>query len=161
MSERARQLADQLQQANEDVIAFVEAASAETWGKWCPAEQCTVAALASHIGDGCGGILDSLVCPTAEGRPGPAFTPDDLHLGNAAAAQVNAARPKAEVLAVLREQGQRTVTYVRELTDEQLQRSAPLPFSAQPMTAEAVIEHVLIGHPRGHLVSLQVADEQN
>jgi uncharacterized damage-inducible protein DinB len=160
MSDRAQQLADQLQQANEDVIAFVEAASPETWGKWCPGEQCTVAALASHIGDGCGGILDSLVLPVAEGRPGPVFTPDDLHRGNAAAAQANATRPKAEVLAVLREQGQRAVSRVRELTDEQLQRTEQLPFSPEPISAEAVIEHVLIGHPRGHLASLQTAVDQ-
>jgi hypothetical protein len=41
------------------------------------------------------------------------------------------------------------------LSDEQLERTGTLPFGGDPMPAEAVITHVLIGHPRGHLASIQ------
>ena len=55
----------------------------------------------------------------------------------------------------LRTQATPAIAYVRVLSDKQLDRSGPLPFGGAPMTAEAVIAHILIGHPRGHLASMQ------
>ncbi len=157
MSTRAEQLADELQQVTDEVVAFVEAVPDEVWQRTCTAEHCTVAALACHIADGYSGILDSLVKPIAEGQEGLRFSQEDLAQWNAAAAEANAAQPRAVALERLRTQAPPAIAYVRALSDEQLDRSGPLPFGGDPMTAEAVIAHVLIGHPRGHLVSMQVA----
>jgi hypothetical protein len=82
---------------------------------------------------------------------------EQLAQWNAAAAQENAAQPKGVAMERLRTNAPAAIAYVRGLSDEQLQRTGTLPFGGDPMTAEAVIEHVLIGHPRGHLASIQVA----
>ena len=157
MSARAQQLADELQQVTDEVAAFVEAVPDEAWRHACTAEHCTVAALACHIADGYSGILDSLVKPIAEQQEGPRFSQEDLAQWNAAAAEANAAQPKAVALERLRTQAPPAIAYVRTLSDQRLDRSRSLPFGGDPMTAEAVIEHVLIGHPRGHLASMQAA----
>jgi uncharacterized damage-inducible protein DinB len=157
MGTRAGTLADELQRVTDEVVTFVEAVPDEAWQRTCADEQCTVAALACHIADGYSNILDSLVKPITEGQEGPRFSQEDLARWNAAAAESNAAQPKVVALERLRTQAPPVITYVRALSDEQLERSRPLPFGGDPMTAEAVIEHVLIGHPRGHLASMQAA----
>ena len=157
MGTRAAALANELQQVTDEVAAFVEAAPDEAWQRACAAEQCTVAALACHIADGYSNILDSLVKPIVDGREGPRFAMEDLAQWNAAAAAANAAQPQAEALERVRTQAPPVIAYVRGLSDEELGRSGALPFGGEPMTAEAVIEHVLVGHPRGHLSSMQAA----
>jgi len=157
MSTRAEQLADELQQVTDEVGAYIEGIPDEAWQRTCAAEQCTVAALACHIADSYGPILDGLVKPIADGTEGPHFTTDDLAQWNAAAAQENAAQSKVVVVERLRRNAPAAIGYVRSLSDAQLQRTGTLPFGGDPMSAEAIITHVLIGHPRGHLASIQTA----
>ena len=157
MGTRAEALADELQQVPDEVAACIEAVPDEAWQRASAAEQCTVAALACHIADGYRNILDSLVKPITEQREGPRFSQEDLAQWNAAAAEANAAQPKSTALERLRTEAPPAIAYVRTLSDEQLDRSAPLPFGGDPMAAEAVITHILIGHPRGHLASMQAA----
>lgn len=155
MSDRAERLADELQVVSDEAAATIEAVSDAAWQRRCAAEQCTVAALACHIADGYSGILDNLVKPIAEAKEASRFSQEDLAHWNAAAAKANAAQPKAEVLERLRIQAPPAIAYVRSLSDAQLDRSGALPFGGDPMTTEAVISHVLIGHPRGHLASIR------
>jgi uncharacterized damage-inducible protein DinB len=155
MSSRAEQLANELQQVTDEADAAIEATSDTAWQRRCAAEQCTVAALACHLADGYSGILDNLVKPSVEGREGPRFSQEDLARWNAAAAEENATQPKAVVLERLRTQAPPAIAYIRGLSDAQLQRTGRLPFSEDQLTAETVIAHVLIGHPRGHLASLK------
>lgn len=161
MSARAAALADRFRAANEAVVAFVEAAPDGVWRRECPADQCTVAALASHVAGGHGAILDGILRPIAEGTPGPRYTMDDLARMNAEQARANAARPKGEVLAQLRAEGARAEAYLRGMTDEQLRRTGVPPWGGDPVPAEAMAEHVLVGHPEGHLASLRQAAEQD
>ena len=155
MSTRAEQLADELQQVTDEVAAYIERIPDEPWQGTCAAEQCTVAAVACHIADSYSPILEGLVKPVAEGTEGPRYSMEELAQWNAAAARENAAQPKAVALERLRTQAPPAIDYVRGLSDEQLQRTGTLPFGGDPMTAEAVIEHILIGHPREHLASIQ------
>ena len=160
MSEHAAALADRFRAANEAVIAFVEAAPDGLWRRECPAERCTVAALASHVAGGHGAILDGIVRPIAEGTPGPRYTMDDLARMNAERAAADAARPKAEVLAQLRAEGARAEAYLRGLSDERLGRTGVPPWGGDPVPAAAMAEHVLVGHPEEHLASLRQAAGQ-
>jgi uncharacterized damage-inducible protein DinB len=157
MSARAQALADELQQVTDAVAAFIETVPDDAWQRTCGPEQCTVAALACHIADGYGALVDNLVKPIAEGQAGPRFSQEQLAQWNAAAAVANAAQPQAAALERLRAHAPAAIAYVRGLRDDQLQQTGALPFGGEPMTTEAVIAHVLIGHPRGHLASMQAA----
>lgn len=157
MSERATHLADQTDEAINQVIAFVETVPDDKWTAFCSPEQCTAAALAAHIAVAATGVLNALVKPISQGEPPPPITPEQLHAGNAENARKFANRSKADVVADLRSYGTEASSYVRGLSDEELQRTGVLFFSPEPVSADFVIEHVLINHSLEHLESLRVA----
>lgn len=157
MSTRAQQLADQTDDAINQTIAFVEGVPDDKWTAFCEPEQCTVAALASHIGGSAIGVLNVLVKPVAQGEKPVLITPEQLREWNAENARTNANRSRAEVVAELRSNGAEASAYVRSLSDEELQRSAVLHFSPEPVTADFIIENVLVNHSLGHLESLRAA----
>jgi hypothetical protein len=157
MSKRAQHLADQTDDAINQVITFVETVPDDRWTACCEPEQCTVAALASHIGVSATGVLSFLVKPVAQGEPVAPITPEQLHAGNAENARKYANRPKADVVADLRTYAAEASSYVRGLSDEELQRAAVLFFSPEPVTADFIIENVLINHSLGHLESMRAA----
>jgi hypothetical protein len=157
MSTRAQHLADQADDVISQAIAFVEAVPDDKWTTLCGPEQCTVAALASHIASSATGVLNFLVKPVAEGQPPAPITPEQIHAGNAENARKNANRPRSEVLAELRANGDEASSYVRGLTDGELQRSTVLFFSPDPVSADFIIEHVLINHSLEHLESMRAA----
>jgi hypothetical protein len=153
MATRSEQLADELQHVTDEVIAYIEGVPDKAWQRSCAAEQCTVAALAYHIADAYRPIVDDLVRPLAEGQEALHFSLEDL----ATASQKYAAQPKAVVLERLCAQAPAAIAYVRGLSDAQLQRAGTMPWGGDPITAEAVITHILIAHPHGHLASMQAA----
>jgi hypothetical protein len=157
MSERATHLADRTDDAINQTIAFVESVPDDKWTAFCEPEQCTVAALATHIAGAATGVVNFLVKPVAEGEPLTPITPDQIHAGNAENARNNANRAKADVVADLRTNGTVASTYVRGLSDEELQRSAVLFFQPEPVSADFIIEHVLVNHSLGHLESMRAA----
>jgi len=157
MSERAGKLADQLDAVVTDALSTVEAIPDDKWTAFCEPEQCTVAALASHIGNSSAGVIAALVQPMAEGRPTLPITQEQLHAGNAKNARENANRPKAEALADIRNYGYAAVAAVRGYSDEQLDNTAVLFFSPQPVSTELVIENALVHHLREHLDSINTA----
>lgn len=157
MSARATQLAEQTDDAINQVIDFVETVPDDKWLTLCEPEQCTVAALANHIGISAVGVLNFLVKPVSQDQPLSPITPEQINAGNAENARKNANRSKAEVITELRTNGAVASSYVRGLSDEELQRSAVLFFSPEPVTADFIIENVLINHSLGHLESLRAA----
>jgi hypothetical protein len=157
MSKRAQQLADQTDDAITQTVAFVENVPDDKWTAYCEPEQCTVAALASHIGVAASGVLNALVKPVAQGEPPVSITPEQLHAGNAENARKYANRSKSDVVADLRSNGAEASAYVRGLSDEELQRSAVLFFRPEPVTADFIIENVLVNHSLGHLESMRAA----
>lgn len=157
MSERATHLADRTEDAINQVIAFVEGVPDDRWTAFCEPEQCTVAALASHIAGSATGVLNFLVKPVAEGEPITPITPEQLHAANAKNARENASRSRGDVLADLRTHSAEASSYVRGLSDGELQRSAVLHFRPEPVTADFIIENVLVNHSLGHLESMRTA----
>ena len=93
----------------------------------------------------------------AEGKPTPPITQEQLHAGNAHNARENANRPKADALADIRTNGYAAVAAVRGYSDEQLDNTAVLFFSPDPVTTELVIENALVNHLREHLDSINAA----
>lgn len=159
MTIQARHLAEHFDRINQDVIVVVETATAAGWARTCPDQECTVAALATHIAEGHAGILEvvrsMLVDVPTDPTPPEPFRPEDLDQLNAERARVNAQRPQSEVLALLRADGSLASTTIRELTTVELTRTAVLPFGGEPVTVQAFIEQALIGHPHAHLDTLR------
>ena len=156
MGARAEALADQFEQANQAVIDCVLGNQNGDFGVACPAEGWTAAALGAHIGMGHAGILDGLVKRVVNGEDIPPFKLSDFDEGNAKFASENAAMPHEQIVALLRENGAAAADYVRSLSDEDLDRTTTAPVMGdQPVTAQQVIEWVLIGHTREHGQSLR------
>jgi hypothetical protein len=149
MSLRAEALASRFEQANQHVIDLVSGDA--DMSVTCPAEEWTAAAVGAHVGGGHVGILDALVKPIVAGQEMPPFELSSLEEGNAKAAAENAAMPRDEILELLCDHGATAVAYLRSLSDDDLDRTTNMPgFGPQPVTAEQVIEMVLIGHPLQH-----------
>jgi hypothetical protein len=156
MGARAEALADQFEQANQAVIDCVLGDHHGDFSVSCPAEGWTAAALGGHIGSGHIGILNGLIKPAVNGEEIPPFTMSDFDEGNAKFASENSAMPLDQIVAQLRDNGAVAADYVRSLSDEDLDRTTSMPMMGEhPVTAQQLIEWVLIGHTREHGQSLR------
>ncbi len=82
-------------------------------------------------------------------------TLDDFTVMNAHDAGKNAARSPDAVVDALRLYGAAAERFVGELTDDELDRPARLPGLGVECPLRAVVENVLLAHPRGHLASMR------
>ena len=153
MSARAKELAAQFEQINQQVIDVI--AGDTDLSVICPSEGWTAAAIGAHIGGAHRGILEGLMQPIIAGREIPsAVGPSDE--GNAKQAAENATLPRDQILRLLRDHGAMATAYLRSLSDADLDRTIILPlFGENPVTAQQVIEWVLIGHAAEHANSLR------
>lgn len=154
MSEHARNLAQQLEQANQALIATVEGLSDAQWRAKTPDDGRTVGVVAHHVASSHKQVA-GLVGAIAHGQPVPTITMDMVHQGNAAHAAQHANSTKAETLALLRQNGAAAVATVRGLGEAELGRTATFPMGA--MSVAQVVERVLIGHAQGHHGSIKKA----
>src|SRR5690348_12381152 len=157
VSERAADLAAKLERANAAVSAALENCSEAQLKQTCEGEGWPVTVAAHHVAVSHTGIA-GLVQLIANGQPLPAITREMIDAGNAQHAKEFANVSREETLAALRKEGRAAVEMVRGLSDEQLDRTAPMAFAGgAEWTAEQVIERVLIGHPIGHGESINGA----
>lgn len=154
MSERTDALAKQLEEANNELIAAIEGCTDEQWQAACADEGWSVGVTAHHVANSQSG-LTRLVKGMASGQPVPPVTQEWLDDRNAQWSQEFAGRTPAEAVELLRTSSVEAVNTVRGLSDEQLRSTATV--AGNEMTAEQVIEFILIGHPRSHLASIRVA----
>ena len=154
MSERARHLAQQFEQANHALIATVDRLSDDQWRAKTPGDGRSVGVVAHHVAEGHKGIA-GLAGAIAHGQPVPPLTMDMIHQGNATHAAQHAHCTKAETLALLRQNGAAAAATVRGLGETELDRTATLPLGT--MSASQVIERILIGHVHDHHGSIQKA----
>lgn len=156
MSARSEALASRFDQANQEVIGRLSTCPAEHLAEICPAEGWTAAALGAHVAVSYTGIVDNLIKPVVAGQPIAPFDPSAFTEGNAKAAAENAALPQEQVVQLLREEGAAAVAYLRGLSDAELDRTTTLPIRGdKPVSAEQLVEMVLIGHTNGHGESLR------
>ena len=157
MSERADALATAFERANDDVIAAVEGCSDDQLRTLCAGEGWSVAVAAHHLARSYPAIA-GMVQLVANGQPIPPLTGEVLDAANAEHAREYANVSRNETLQALRREGKAAAESVRGLSDEQLDRSAPMPFAGgQPWSAADLIERGLIGHPLEHGQSIRTA----
>ena len=123
----------------------------------CKAEQCTVVALATHIARvhllAVGWINEIL-----SGIGLADLTMDEIDSANHAWFLMDAERSRADALAQLRENRQTAADFVHGLRDGDLDRTGAFgPFNGAAISAQSLIEQILIGDPIGHLPSIESA----
>jgi uncharacterized protein (TIGR03083 family) len=156
MSRRADALADRCDTTIRAVIDLIAGTSPGALHRNCEAEGWTAAAVAAHVALSQDFLIGRVRCIVAD-EVFPPFDAAAFHGRNAQAAEENAELSSDQVIALLRNQGAQAIEYVRSLSDDDLDRSRPIPAMGEnPTTAEQFIARVLIGHTEAHLQSLRV-----
>lgn len=154
MSERAKALADQFDQANGDLIRTVEKSSEAQWKATCAGEKWPVGVTAHHVAGGHETIA-GIVQQIATGQPLPNITMEMIDQNNAQHAEQFKNCTREETAALLRSTGAKASATVRGLSDAQLARTARL--MGGEMSAQQFIERVLLGHLASHGASIRAA----
>jgi uncharacterized damage-inducible protein DinB len=147
MSERARTLAHQLEQANHSLIATIEGLSDAQWHAKTPGDGRSVGVVAHHVATS-HKMVAGIAGAIAHGQPVPPITMEMIHQGNATHAAQHAHCTKAETLALLRQNGAAAVAAVRAFGDAELDRTATFPMGT--MSVAQVVERILTGHANDH-----------
>lgn len=154
MGARAETLAKQFEAKAAEMTKAIGALSDADWKKKTASEQWSVGVTAHHVAGGHEGIA-SIVRSVAAGQSIPGFTLEKLHEGNAKHAREFAGCTKAETLALHEKGAAAAAATVRALSDAELDRSATVITGAPAMTAQQVIENILINHIGEHLGSIR------
>jgi hypothetical protein len=154
-SERGAALADDFDEANDDVLAFARSCTEEQWTVNVPGEGWTVGVVLHHVAEGhAHGLrwLDDM----AHGD-GVDETAGAIDRANAAhAVRVEDVGP-TETIALLHANGERLAAALRGLSDEELDRTAPFgPAGGRAMPVEALAA-VAARHTREHLAHARAA----
>jgi hypothetical protein len=156
---QAAAVATQLEQINDEVIATVASCSDDDWRAWCEDEGRSVGMLAHHIAVGYRAEMEGMET-VLRGQPLPPIYQDreTLNRWNAQYALEHSQCTKAETLELLRHNGAEMARFIRTLSAEDLQRSAPFPLAGEvTWSVQQWLEYVVIPHPQEHLQSIRAA----
>lgn len=156
MSERSAALAERFEKAVADFAQAVEACPDDKWNTICE-EPWTAAQVAQHVA-GQFPLESEFIFPAAEGRALPEYTLADIDSKNNDRAATSKDATKAGVLSTLREGGAKLASYIRALSDDQLDRASALPVAGgASVTTQQILEGpILIDNVGGgHLASIR------
>ncbi|MDP9238579.1 MAG: maleylpyruvate isomerase N-terminal domain-containing protein [Chloroflexota bacterium] len=156
MGTKTEALAAKFEQACKDFESKIRGLSDADWQAKTPEEGWTVAATAHHAA-GSTGPISMIANSAATGSPMPPITADGLNQMNADHAKQYANVSREDTLALLSETTEPAADLVRGFSDEQLTGKAKLPLNGMELTAEQIIENVLIGHITTHAASISAA----
>lgn len=154
MGARAEQLARKFDESCAEFNKVVEGLSDADWKNVTSAEKWSIGVVAHHVAEAHAGI-GGLVHRVAKAEPLPGLTMDMLHANNAKHAKEQANVTKAETLALLKGNGEKSSALVRGLSDAELDRSASVLAGMPAMSAAQAIEGILINHVHEHLGSIR------
>jgi len=155
MSQRAQALADRLQQGAQALAAFVESLSDTEWRMKGPKDERMVGVIVHHVAS-VYPLEIQLAQSIAAGKPIVGVTWDAVADMNAKHAQEHAGVRKPEALDLLRRNSQAAADAVRTLSDEQLDRAAPVSLNGDaPLTAQFLIEDHALRHSFHHLARIR------
>lgn len=154
MSQRAQELVQRFEAANDAMIHYIAACSEEELNKITSGEGWSVRVAAHHIAASHEPVA-GLAYLLATGGELPPLTMEIIHQMNAQHAATHADVSKTTVIDDLRQNGAKAAAMVAGLSDEQLDRSAHLGTFGATMSAQQVIENILISHVTYHLDSIK------
>ncbi len=150
MSERGSLLASRLEQANADLRDVVAGCDDDAWQRVTSVTGWPVGVVASHVAGG-QKLIAGWVQSLANGQPVAVDMPM-VHESNKAHAEKRRDVTREQVQESLGRNGEAAAATLRSLTDEQLDRSAPIAiFEGEEVTAAELADRLLVGHVLGHL----------
>lgn len=156
MNQQANRLAERLATFSNEIIAWLEQCSDEAWQTTC-SEDWSLGVVARHIGAGhYGGVMEMTKMIVA-GQPLPELTPDELIRTANDHAREHAHCTKAEVLALLRENGAALQKYAAGLSEEDLHRKTNIKILGGELTAGQFMEAVVLQSAGEHFTSMKTA----
>ena len=154
MGAKGEALAKQFEAKAQEATAVLEKLSEVDWKKVTEAEKWSVGVTAHHVAGSHEGIA-GIIKTVAAGQSMPNFTMDMLHQMNAQHAKEHANCSKADTIALHKKGAATAATIVRGLSDDQLAKSGTVLAGMPAVTAEYVINNILINHIDDHFGSIK------
>ena len=155
MGARAEALAKQFEASSQSLTDLITGLSDADWRKTtASAEKWPVAVVAHHVA-GAHAPISNLVKAVASGQSVPNLTMAMIDEGNAQHAREFANCTKAETLELHKKGAAAAASAVRGLSDADLDKSGTVLTGMPAMTAQQVIEGILINHVNEHVGSIR------
>jgi len=157
MSQRSDALADRLDQGAQALAAFASALTDAQWQARVPRDGRKVGVTVHHVAT-MYPLEIQLAQVLAAGKPVVGVTADTVNDINARHATENDAVTKEAALDLLRRNSAAAAAAIRALSDEELDRAAPLSLNADaPLTCQFMLEDHAVRHSYHHLARLRAA----
>jgi len=155
MSKRTNALAERIEQGAEALTTFAEGLSDTEWQTVIPNDQHTVGVIVHHVASAYP-IEISLAQILASGKAITEASWEAIDQANAQHGEKHSAVGKEETLKLLRKNSKVAADSVRKLTDEELDRAAPVSLNANaPLTTQFFIEDHALRHSFHHLSNIR------
>jgi hypothetical protein len=156
-SRRAFAVAERVEDGVRALIAFAKVLSETQWQTRIPRDGRTIGVVVYHVAS-VYPLEIQLVQRLAAGHPVTGMTADDVNEGNATHAEMFAAVTKEVALSLLRYNAAAAATAIRALSDEQLDRAAPVSlYGDAPVTCQFLLEDRVLRHSYHHLARIRMA----
>lgn len=154
MSAQAESLAKTFEARAADMTATIEKLSDADWKKVTSAEKWPVGVTAHHVA-GSHEAIAGIIKTVAGGQPMPDFTMQMLDQMNADHAKQAANCTKSETLDLHKKGVAAAAAVVRGLSDDQLAKSGTVLKGMPAMSAQQIVEGILINHIDDHMGSIK------
>ena len=157
MNQRAQALADRIEQGADALAAFVRTLGPAEWKTPVPKDGRPVGVIVHHVAS-VYPLEIQLAQTLASGKPIAGVTWDAVDQMNAQHAREHASVEKAEALDLLQRNSRAAAAAVRMITDEALDRAAPVSLNADaPLTCQFFLEDHALRHSFHHLARIRAA----
>ena len=157
MSRRSDILADRLEKGARALAALASSLTDEQWQTRVPRDGRKIGVIVHHVAS-VYPVEIQLAQSVAAGKAVTGVTMDDINQMNAGHARDNDGASRDETLALLRRNSAAAAAAIRDLSEEELDRGAPvsLYFDA-PLTCQFVLEDHAVRHSYHHLARIRGA----
>jgi len=157
MNRRANALADRLEQGASALATFASSLTDAEWQTRIPKDGRKIGVVVHHVAT-MYPLEIQLAQTLAGGKPVAGVTWDDVHAMNAGHAKEHDAVTKEAALGLLRRNSAAAAAAIRALSDEQLDRAAPISLNADaPLTCQFMLEDHAVRHSYHHLAGIRGA----
>jgi hypothetical protein len=157
MSHRSEALAKRLEQGARALARLASELSDTEWHTRVPKDARKVGVVVHHVAS-MYPLEIQLAQTLAGGQPVAGVTWDVVHEMNAKHAEEHDAVTKEAALDLLRRNSAAAATAIRALSDEQLDRAAPVSLNGDaPLTCQFILEDHAVRHSYHHLAAIRVA----